>query len=79
MLPIGGVKEKTIAAQRSGVKTIIFPEANRKDWDELEDYLKKGLSPHFADTYDDVFRVAFPSLADSVQPLKVPLVKKKAA
>ncbi len=35
MLPIGGVKEKTLAARRSGVKTLIFPKANKYDYDEL--------------------------------------------
>jgi hypothetical protein len=35
VLPIGGVKEKTLAARRSGVKHILFPEGNRRDWDEL--------------------------------------------
>lgn len=35
VLPIGGVKEKTLAARRSGVSTLIFPAGNRKDWAEL--------------------------------------------
>ena len=60
VLPVGGIKEKTIAARRSGVKTLILPLANRRDFDELPDYLKEGLNVHFADYYDDVFKVAFP-------------------
>ncbi|KAG8063674.1 hypothetical protein GUJ93_ZPchr0003g16859 [Zizania palustris] len=47
ILPIGGVKEKTIAARRSGVKTIIFPSANRRDFDELAPNVKEGLEVHF--------------------------------
>ena len=35
VLPIGGVKEKTLAARRSGVKTLLFPKGNEKDWNEL--------------------------------------------
>ncbi len=35
VLPIGGVKEKTLAARRSGITTLIFPGGNRKDWEEL--------------------------------------------
>ena len=35
VLPIGGLKEKLLAAKRSDVTTVVFPEANRKDWDEL--------------------------------------------
>ena len=60
VLPIGGVKEKLIAARRSGVKTLIFPKENMRDYDELPGYIKKGLEVHFVDHYDEVFRVAFP-------------------
>jgi len=59
VLPIGGVKEKTIAARRVGVKHIIFPKANERDFIELPDILKEGLTPHFATHYEDVYRVAF--------------------
>ncbi|GFO64912.1 endopeptidase La [Geomonas paludis] len=59
VLPIGGVKEKTIAARRAGLKTLVFPEANRKDFQELPDYLKEGLEVHFAKEYKDVYKVAF--------------------
>jgi len=59
VLPIGGVKEKTIAARRTGLKSLIFPADNRKDFEELPDYLKEGLSVHFARDYREVFRVAF--------------------
>jgi ATP-dependent Lon protease len=58
VLPIGGVKEKTIASRRAGLKSLIFPEGNRKDFDELPEYLKEGLEVHFAGDYNDVFRVA---------------------
>jgi len=59
VLPIGGVKEKVIAARRVRCKTLIFPEANRRDFDELPDYLKKGFVVHFANRYEDVYRHAF--------------------
>jgi len=59
VLPIGGVKEKVIAARRSGCKRLIFPEANRKDFDELPDYLKKGFEVHFAGRFEDVCKFAF--------------------
>ena len=48
VLPIGGVKEKVIAARRAGYRVLIFPEANQKDFEDLPDYLKKGLEVHFA-------------------------------
>ena len=59
VFPIGGLKEKTIAARRVGLKTLIFPEGNRKDFEELPDYLKEGLEVHFAKEYEDVRRIAF--------------------
>ncbi|CAH9087478.1 unnamed protein product [Cuscuta europaea] len=59
ILPIGGVKEKTIAARRSDVKTIIFPEANRRDFDELASNVKEGLEVHFVEDYSQIFDLAF--------------------
>ena len=55
------VKEKTIAARRSQVKTIIFPEANRRDFDELAENVKEGLDVHFVDDYKKIFDLAFVS------------------
>ncbi|KAF8394662.1 hypothetical protein HHK36_020878 [Tetracentron sinense] len=59
ILPIGGVKEKTIAARRSDVKTVIFPSANRRDFDELAANVKEGLEVHFVDDYNQIFDLAF--------------------
>lgn len=59
VLPIGGVKEKTIAARRSGLKILIFPDDNRADFDDLPDYLKEGLEVHFVKTFNDVYQIAF--------------------
>jgi ATP-dependent Lon protease len=59
VLPIGGIKEKAIAARRSGLKTLVFPDDNRKDYEELPDYLKEGLEVYFVKTFDDVFRIVF--------------------
>ncbi|GAB2218668.1 hypothetical protein Droror1_Dr00001895 [Drosera rotundifolia] len=59
ILPIGGVKEKTIAARRSDVKTLIFPSANRRDFDELASNVKEGLDVHFVDEYGEIFELAF--------------------
>ncbi|KAK2456705.1 lon protease protein 2, peroxisomal [Trifolium repens] len=59
ILPIGGVKEKTIAARRSEVKTIIFPSANKRDFDELAPNVKEGLDVHFVDDYMQIFDLAF--------------------
>jgi len=59
VLPIGGLKEKVIAARRTGCKFLIFPESNKKDYDELPDYLKKGLTVFYASSYGDVYKHAF--------------------
>jgi len=60
VLPIGGLKEKLIAARRSGATVLIFPKDNRRDYDELPKYIKKGIQVHFVEYYDEVYRVAFP-------------------
>ncbi|CDY22821.1 BnaA06g02560D [Brassica napus] len=59
ILPIGGLKEKTMAARRSQVKVIIFPEANRRDFEGLEESVKEGLDVHFVDEYEQIFELAF--------------------
>lgn len=59
VLPVGGIKEKVIAARRSGCKAVALPAANRKDFEELPEYLKEGLEVTFASHYSDVFDVAF--------------------
>lgn len=71
ILKIGGVKEKTIAAKRSGVKHIIFPFANKSDWDELPDYIKEGLDPHFVKWYDEIFSIVFPDVSAQNAPSKL--------
>ncbi|MDW7746221.1 endopeptidase La [Halomonas sp.] len=59
VLPVGGIREKVIAARRSEIFELILPEANRRDYDELPDYLKEGMTVHFAGRYRDVARVVF--------------------
>jgi len=58
VLPIGGVKEKTIGARRVDIKELIFPVDNKKDFEDLPDYIKEGLTVHYADYFDDVLKVA---------------------
>lgn len=59
VLPIGGVREKTIAAKRAGVLELIFPEANRRDFDELPAYIRKGLKVHFVKQFSQVLELAY--------------------
>jgi ATP-dependent Lon protease len=76
VLPIGGLKEKLIAARRSGIKILIFPEKNLRDYEELPDYLKKGLNVHFVDHYDEVFHIAFPDAKINGEEINHEKVKK---
>ena len=59
VLPVGGIKEKVIAAKRAGVTTVILPADNRKDWDDLTDLIKADVEVNFAENYDDVYKIAF--------------------
>lgn len=58
-LPIGGLREKSLAALRSGIKTILVPEENKKDVDELPEEVKKGLTIHFMKCVDDALPFVF--------------------
>jgi ATP-dependent Lon protease len=59
VMPIGGLKEKTIAARRSGIRTLIFPEENRKDYELLPKHVRKGLTPHFVREFKEVVAICF--------------------
>jgi len=60
VLKIGGVKEKTMAASREGLKNLIFPMANKKDVERLPDYIKNGITFHFVEEYIDLFKIVYP-------------------
>ncbi|MGM0542099.1 MAG: endopeptidase La [Pseudomonadota bacterium] len=59
VLPVGGIREKVIAAKRVSIKELILPEDNRKDYQELPDYLQEDMLVHFAKHFDDVARLTF--------------------
>ncbi|PIQ26348.1 endopeptidase La [bacterium (Candidatus Blackallbacteria) CG17_big_fil_post_rev_8_21_14_2_50_48_46] len=59
VLPIGGLREKTIAAKRAEVYELIFPEANRRDYEELPAYIRKGLTIHFVKEFKQVLELAY--------------------
>ncbi|CEP63088.1 ATP-dependent Lon protease PIM1 LALA0_S07e02124g [Lachancea lanzarotensis] len=63
VLRIGGLREKAVAAKRSGAKTIIFPKDNLNDWAELPDHVKDGLEPLPAAWYDQIFNKLFPDVS----------------
>ncbi|HEY3404211.1 MAG TPA: endopeptidase La [Ohtaekwangia sp.] len=76
VLPVGGIKEKILAAKRSGIKEIILSNKNKRDIHEIEKHYLKGLAFHFVDTVDDVLKVAL--LKDRVKnPMKFALADVK--
>ena len=58
VLPIGGLKEKALAAKRMGIKHIVIPKRNKRDLEDIPKYVKKDLTFIFADTMDDVLKAA---------------------
>ena len=59
VLPVGGIKEKILAAKRAGVKTIIISEENRKDIEDINEVYIKGLNFVYVNTIDDVVKAVF--------------------
>ncbi len=59
VLPVGGIREKVIAARRAGIVELILPEANRADFDKLPDYIRRGITAHFASKFRDVAKTVF--------------------
>jgi ATP-dependent Lon protease len=64
VLAVGGIREKVIAARRAQIMELILPVANKKDFEELPDYLREGINVHFARTYRDVFHFVFEAHLD---------------
>ncbi|XP_006868963.1 PREDICTED: lon protease homolog, mitochondrial isoform X2 [Chrysochloris asiatica] len=60
ILPVGGIKEKTIAAKRAGVTCVVLPAENKKDFYDLAAFITEGLEVHFVEHYHEVFDIAFP-------------------
>ncbi len=77
VLPVGGIKEKILAAKRSGIKEIILSQRNKRDILEIEKHYIKGLTFHYVDTVDDVLKIAL--LKEKVdKPLTFVLTDVKA-
>ncbi len=62
VLSVGGLKEKTIAAQRNRIKEIIIPRSNLKDLEEIPEHVKKGITFHPVNTMEEVIDIAFPQI-----------------
>jgi ATP-dependent Lon protease len=68
VLPIGGLKEKTLAAMRAGIKQVIVPKRNEKDMPDIPEEVKQGLQFHFVDNVDQVLRIALGANHEKKQP-----------
>lgn len=71
VLPIGGVKEKVLAARRAGLRRIILPKENGKDLRELPDDVRAGMQFVFVEHIKDVLSAAIPELAERLAPVPV--------
>ena len=58
VLPVGGIKEKVLAAHRAGIKTLILPKWNEKDLEDISEKVKKEIDFHFVDKMMDVLKIA---------------------
>ena len=59
IMPVGGIKEKTLAAKRAKVRHLVFPEENRKDFDELPAQVRKGLKPRYVSTFNQAVEICY--------------------
>jgi ATP-dependent Lon protease len=79
ILPIGGIKEKALAARRMGIKTVIVPTKNDKDVKELPANVKRGLQFVYVDHMDQVLNVALVKRASARRPAAVAAERRVAA
>jgi ATP-dependent Lon protease len=70
VLPIGGIKEKVLAARRAGIRTVIMPKANQKDLRDLPEEVRKEMEFIFASRVEDVLRTAIPQLSERMDTCK---------
>jgi ATP-dependent Lon protease len=70
VLPIGGIKEKVLAARRAGIHTVIMPKANQKDLRDLPEEVRKEMEFIFAQRVEDVLQTAIPQLAERMNASK---------
>ncbi len=76
VLPIGGLKEKLLAAHRGGIKTVIIPKENERDLEEIPDNVKRDLSIHPVQWIDEVLALALAEHPEKFKPVVVKKVKK---
>jgi ATP-dependent Lon protease len=78
VLPVGGIKEKLLAARRAGITTVILPKLNEKDIQEVPEYALKGMTLHFASRIEEVLDLALMEIKTERQ-LRKPTVLRSGA
>jgi len=68
VLPVGGIKEKLLAAYRAGITSIILPKENEKDLDDLPEEIRTVMEFHLVDDVDEVVRVALEGAPSPMSP-----------
>ncbi|AVJ09994.1 ATP-dependent protease La [Haemophilus influenzae] len=71
VLPIGGLKEKLLAAHRGGIKTVLIPKENVKDLEEIPENVKQNLAIHAVETIDEVLGLALENPPEGIEFVKV--------
>ena len=79
VLPIGGLKEKLLAAHRGGIKTVLIPKDNVKDLEEIPDNVKENLAIHAVETIDEVLGLALENPPEGIEFVKVETKAKAKA
>ena len=69
VLPIGGVKEKVLAARRAGINRVVLPQGNKKDLRDLPDHVRQEMQFHFVDRVEEVLSLVIPGI--NVRPLAI--------
>lgn len=64
VLPVGGIKEKVLAAQRAGIRTVLLPTRNRKDWEDIPEKAREQLTFHWIERVEDAMDLALTGAAD---------------
>jgi predicted ATP-dependent protease len=71
VLPVGGIKEKVLAAKRAGIRTVVLPKLNAKDLKEVPEYAKKGMTFHLVSHVEEVFELALEGPARPKKPSRL--------
>src|SRR5262249_3455141 len=75
VLPIGGLKEKVLAAHRHGINELVLPRDNEKDLPDIPESIRKVMKLHFVDSMDEVLKIALEREIDTVLPANTPVAE----